>query len=161
MHAALGASSEPNGDQDLGAFGGRVLIADNSVWQRTHRLPAGLREEWLSALRGDQIATVAVVKLEVLYSARSAVEFDQLQEELDALRDVPINQGVGRTALFAIREIAHSAQPCRISPPDALIAAAAHHAPGVGVLHYDRHYDRLAGVLTFDSCWIAPPGTIA
>jgi predicted nucleic acid-binding protein len=97
----------------------------------------------------------------VLYSARSAQEFDDLQEELDALRDLPINRSVCQTALWAVREIKHSTSPCRISPPDALIAAAAHHATGVaGVLHYDHHYDRLAGVLGLDSTWIVPPGTI-
>jgi predicted nucleic acid-binding protein len=40
-----------------------------------------------------------------------------------------------------------------------LIAAAAQEA-GVGVLHYDRHYDRLAKVLNFESVWIAPPGSL-
>jgi predicted nucleic acid-binding protein len=47
----------------------------------------------------------------------------------------------------------------RAKLPDALIAAAAQQA-GIGVLHYDRHYDRLAEVLHFDSRWIAPAGTL-
>ncbi|MDQ6803433.1 MAG: hypothetical protein M3065_00380 [Actinomycetota bacterium] len=29
---------------------------------------------------------------------------------------------------------------------------------GVGVIHYDRDFDRLAGVLAFESRWLAPPG---
>jgi hypothetical protein len=29
------------------------------------------------------------------------------------------------------------------------------------VLHYDRHFDTLATVLTFTSQWVAPPGSIA
>jgi predicted nucleic acid-binding protein len=43
---------------------------------------------------------------------------------------------------------------------DALIAAAAADR-GLGVLHYDQHYDRLATVLGFDSQWVAPAGSIA
>jgi hypothetical protein len=41
-----------------------------------------------------------------------------------------------------------------------LVAAAAQDA-GVGVLHYDRHFDALADVLSFDSRWIAPPGSLS
>jgi predicted nucleic acid-binding protein len=47
----------------------------------------------------------------------------------------------------------------RVRLPDALIAAAAQDV-GIGVLHYDHHYDRLAEVLHFESRWIAPPGTL-
>lgn len=31
---------------------------------------------------------------------------------------------------------------------------------GFGVLHYDRHFDTLATVLTFTSQWVAPAGSI-
>jgi predicted nucleic acid-binding protein len=47
----------------------------------------------------------------------------------------------------------------RVRIPDALIAAAAADC-GFSVLHYDHHFDRLATVLSFDSQWIAPSGTI-
>jgi len=40
---------------------------------------------------------------------------------------------------------------------DALIAAAATER-GVGVLHYDEHFDRLAAVLEFESRWIIERG---
>jgi predicted nucleic acid-binding protein len=42
---------------------------------------------------------------------------------------------------------------------DLLIAATAQDS-GLGVLHYDHHYDRLAEVLTFETRWLAPPGTL-
>jgi hypothetical protein len=44
-------------------------------------------------------------------------------------------------------------------PTRALIAAAAQEA-GLGVLHYDHHYDRLAEVLSFASRWAAAPGSL-
>jgi len=40
---------------------------------------------------------------------------------------------------------------------DALIAATAAER-GVGVLHYDEHFDRLASVLEFESRWIVQRG---
>jgi predicted nucleic acid-binding protein len=43
--------------------------------------------------------------------------------------------------------------------PDLLIAAAAQDA-ALGVLHYDAHFDRLATVLSFESRWLAPPGSL-
>jgi len=42
---------------------------------------------------------------------------------------------------------------------DEVTAAAAER--GIGVLHYDRHFDRLADVLGFRSQWVAPGGSIA
>jgi len=48
----------------------------------------------------------------------------------------------------------------RVKPQDALIAACAQDA-GVGVLHYDHDFDRLAEVLDFESHWVAPAGSLA
>lgn len=63
-------------------------------------------------------------------------------------------------ALGAMGELAaHSVGYHRISPPDYLIAAAAQDA-GIGVLHYDHDFDRLAEVMNFESRWIAQPGSV-
>ena len=65
---------------------------------------------------------------------------------------------VQRAAIGALRALADVApRHHRVPLADALIAAAAQEA-GVGVLHYDHHYDRLAEVLSFASRWAAPPG---
>jgi hypothetical protein len=60
----------------------------------------------------------------------------------------------------ARRALAHEA-PGRHRLPfqDVLIAAAAA-SRGYAVLHYDHHFDRLAGVLDFESRWIAPRGSL-
>ncbi|HEV3318895.1 MAG TPA: hypothetical protein VG053_04055 [Solirubrobacteraceae bacterium] len=47
----------------------------------------------------------------------------------------------------------------RLPAADYLIAAAAAER-GAGVLHYDRHFDTLCGVLGIESVWIAEPGSI-
>ena len=141
-------------------FGGGVFIVDNSAFARVRRAPVPVRHEWAKAVIGGQIATCPVTDLEILYSTRDEDEFYAVQQELSALRQVPVTQPICRAAIGAVRELAaRSAGYHRVRPPDALIAAAAADV-GVGVLHYDAHYDRLAEVLTFESRWLSPPGTL-
>ena len=125
---------------------------------RTH-LP-GLREEWEAAVKTDQIVTCSIVTMELLFAARDADGVAQTEKVQATLRQAPVTASVQRAAIGAVRELAQGgAGAHRIPPPDILIAAAAQEA-GIGVLHYDRHYDRLADVLHFDSLWIAPPGSL-
>lgn len=139
-------------------FGGGVFIADTSAWQ--HVGHEQVRAEWLAALEARQIATCSVVKFELLYSAFDPSAFDSVATDQALLRDVSVSVSVHRAALSAMRELA-AAAPLhhRVPLPDLLIAAAAQEA-GVGVLHYDRHYDRLAQVLSFESRWLAPAGAL-
>jgi predicted nucleic acid-binding protein len=141
-------------------FGGGVLVADTSAWARAHQ--ESVHADWERALRGGQIATCAIVVLELLYSTRAADEYDRLAADLAHLRDVPIARSVTWTALTALGELAH-AGPLHhrsVRLPDLLIAAAAADA-GLGVLHYDRDFDTLATVLPFKSLWLAPAGSLS
>jgi hypothetical protein len=139
-------------------FGGKMLIADTSIWARaSHPL---IRDLWAAALRGRQIATCSIVTLELLYSARDARELTIVEAEQALLRDVPVAASAQRTAIGALRDLASDGPgQHRIPLADALIAAAAQDA-SVDVLHYDHHYDRLARVLHFTSVWVAPPGAL-
>jgi predicted nucleic acid-binding protein len=139
-------------------FGGKVLIADTSARARaSHPL---VRDLWATALRGRQIATCSIVTLELLYSARDAQEFTTIEAEQALLRDVPVAASAQRAAIGALRDLASDGPgQHRVPLADALIAAAAQEA-GVDVLHYDRHYERLAQTLHFTSVWIAPPGAL-
>ena len=140
------------------AFGGGVRIADTSVRQRTNH-PA-LHEPWVSALQARTIATCSIVTLELIYSMRDAAAIDRLQAIEARLRNVPVTVSVHRAAIGALRALAERGRlQHRVPPADALIAAAAQEA-GIGVLHYDHHYDRLAEVLAFESCWAAEPGSL-
>ncbi len=139
-------------------FGGGVFIADKSAWARSRAAP--IASEWDEAIAARQIATCPVVMIELLYSARAATDFDDLDRDLRALRDVPVTRSVTQAAIAAMRTLAQR-RPLshRVPLPDLLVAACAQEA-GIGVLHYDRHYDRLAEVLRFESRWLAPPGTL-
>jgi predicted nucleic acid-binding protein len=121
-------------------LGGAVVLADKSAIGRAEH--PSVRQEVADAFNARQIVTCSVVTLEVMYSARD--------------RD-----SIHRAALTAIRELARrGAGRHRVPVVDVLIAAAAQEA-GVGVLHYDHHFDRLAEVLHFRSVWLAPAGSLS
>lgn len=136
-------------------FGGSIFLADTSAWRRSAR--DEIRSDWLAALRSNQIATCPVVMLELLYGTRDREEFDSLDRGMRALRDIPVTRSITQAAITAFRELAATGSGRhRVSPSDALIAACAQDA-GVGVLHCDRHFDRLAAVMSFESRWLVRP----
>ena len=136
-------------------FGGGVFIADTSAWLRSG-LPSVVGD-WIEALRAGQVATCAPVMIEVLYTARNAEELDEVEARLRGIREIPVTRSVTQAAIWAMRELARKgALHHRVPLPDLLVAAAAQEA-GVGVLHCDRHFDRLAEVLDFESRWLVPP----
>lgn len=141
-----------------GPFGGGTFIADKSAWERSRRREVAA--DWARALEGAQIAVCPVVTMELLYSTRSAAEFERLEGLLAGMLDVPITRPITDAAISAMRELARR-RPLhhRLPLSDVLIAAAAQEFE-LGVLHYDRHYDRLAEVLTFESRWLAPAGSL-
>ncbi len=81
------------------------------------------------------------------------------QAMLDAMREAPLDRPVAQAAAAALRELtATGPLHHRVPITDALIAAAAAER-GVGVSHYDEHFDRLAAVLGFESRWIVARGS--
>jgi predicted nucleic acid-binding protein len=140
------------------AFGGGVFVADASAF--SHVGHPSVRESWQRAVLSGQIVTCVPVELEMLYGARGWAEYEAKAETLDALRRVPLTQTAARAARRAMDDLARINDGYHwVRPVDALIAACAQEA-GLGVLHYDHHYDRLAEVLAFDSRWLAPPGSL-
>jgi predicted nucleic acid-binding protein len=138
--------------------GDATFVADTSAWWRALTLPevlGGLLEE---AIRDDRMLITPIVRMEILYSARTSTEYVSLEAELDALRILRNDRAVADAAAGAIRELAqHSDGYHRVPPTDALIAAAAAEHGGVAVLHRDMHFDRLAEVLAFQSVALPTP----
>lgn len=116
---------------------GRWLLLDKSALVRGADLDPALGEPCLCA----------ITKLEVLYSARSPLAFEQLEAELDALHELRIDAETIATARTAQRELGATSQH-RVPIPDLLIAACAQQHQAA-VLHVDRHYETLARVLSF------------
>lgn len=131
-------------------FGGGQFIADTSAHHRAG--DRRVRDEWISAYEQGALLACLIVRFELLYSARNVGEFEEIDGNLDDLRDVPITVSVQRAAIGAMHELAKRGQH-RVKLSNLLIAAAAQEA-GVGVLHCDGDFDRLATVLSFQSRWL-------
>jgi predicted nucleic acid-binding protein len=89
----------------------------------------------------------AVGELEVLYSARSARDYDTRRVQLhDNFKTAPIPPDIFERALRLQRDLTHHHWLWhRIPIPDLLIAEAALYHD-LGVLHVDGDYDRIAEV---------------
>jgi predicted nucleic acid-binding protein len=86
---------------------------------------------------------VAPIALELLRSARDAVEATALAEEYDALHDVPLTPEIARRAREVQRALSVRGYHRGPSPVD-LLAAAAAEATEAEIWHCDRHFELIA-----------------
>lgn len=116
---------------------------------------------WLAALSADQIGICDHVRLEILYSANSATDYDALADELDGLARIPVGAETFTRACQVQRELAHVAglHHRSVKIADLVIAAAAE-LSGTIVWHYDENYDRVAAITGQPTEWIVPRGTL-
>jgi predicted nucleic acid-binding protein len=122
---------------------GGLLLADKSALERATP----------EALELGEICVCAVVRLEMLYSARSPHEYTAIEDNLSVFRELRIDAETILTAVAAHRELGQKGRH-RLPIPDLLIAACAQQHQAA-VLHVDRHYDVLAQVLAFESVRLA------
>jgi predicted nucleic acid-binding protein len=116
----------------------RLLLADKSALERS--TPA--------IFELGEICVCAVVRIELLYSARGATDYAVMEEWLAAFRELRMNAETIAAAVTAHRELGQKGRH-RLPIPDLLIAACAQQHQAA-VLHVDRHYDVLAEVLAFE-----------
>ena len=134
------------------------FIADTSAWWRFSSLPAELGALVKSAMSNDRLWTTPIMRMEILYSARSTSEYIALETELDGFRILRNDRAVADAAMSALGELAeHSDGYHRVPLTDALIAAAAAEHGGVALLHRDTHFDKLAEVLAFENIELPGP----
>jgi predicted nucleic acid-binding protein len=141
-------------------WAGGPWVADTSAWVRAGQ--PKVADRWKRAAEEEDLISCPVVTLELLYDAPDTRQVELIAEAVAGLHKAPITRAVTSAAVWAIRELA-AREPAgghRVRPQDTLIAAAAAER-GFGVLHYDRHFDRLSKVLPFASQWVAPPGSLA
>jgi predicted nucleic acid-binding protein len=139
-----------------------LLLLDNSAWARllSGKIPQERRETVAEWLEKKRLAVCLPFLLEAGFSARSAADHGKLLRRLEQMPRLLVDDAVERVALDAQYELAVVGHH-RLSPNDLIIAACAHLAQG-GVLHYDRDYDLILEHtrLSFESVWLAEPGTI-
>jgi predicted nucleic acid-binding protein len=143
-------------------FDGERLLADTSAWSTIHKAPPELQASWSAALRERRIVLCPIVQFELTIAARNRAMIERLGEQFGALYSVPVRTPTVTAALRAIEELATLGGDGyhRVRLADALIAATASDGKYLPVLHYDKHFERLKKVLTFDSRPIAPFGSI-
>ncbi|HET7485783.1 MAG TPA: PIN domain-containing protein [Solirubrobacterales bacterium] len=139
-------------------YGDAPFVADTSAWWRVASLSGELGELVDAAILADRLWITPIVRMEILYSARSSTEYIAIESELDALRILRNDRAVTDVAMGALGELAERSDGYhRVPITDALIAAAAAEHGGVAVLHHDTHFDKLAEVLAFQSVRLPGP----
>lgn len=121
-----------------------------------------MRAAFDARVRAGGIATCAMVRLELLRSARDQSAIAVMREKLDALRDVGMGDRVWRRAADVL-ELLADAGPLhhrRVALPDLLIAAAAELAE-MPVLHYDRDFELIAEVTGQPLRALVPLGSLS
>lgn len=131
-------------------------LVDSSVLTRLSR-PA-IREAIEPMVERCQLARAGISDLEIGYSARTAIEWDQLADALEAFELVETTADHVRRARQVQRLLASKHQRGR-KIPDLLIAAAAE-ARSLSVLHYDADFDRIAAVTGQPCEWVLPAGSV-
>ena len=137
-----------------------LLLADTSAWH--HSGSEWVAARWRSALGNDRVATAAPVRLEVLFSAQSARDYDAIARELSAVRQLPCGDDAWARSLDVQRLLAHKRgmRHRSMKMPDLLVAAVAE-LEGATVWHYDEDFDRIAAVTGQPTEWIVPRGSLA
>jgi predicted nucleic acid-binding protein len=131
-------------------------LVDSSVLTRLRR--AAIRAAVEPLVERGELARAGISDLEIGYSARTAAEWDQLTEALDAFELVETTADHVRRARQVQRLLASKHQRGR-KVPDLLIAAAAE-ARNLTVLHYDADFDRIAAVTGQPCQWVVPAGSV-
>lgn len=136
-----------------------LYLADTSAWHRSGR--PEIAAAWQHRLRDDSLATCSQIRLEILYSARSAADYDGLASELDALHQLACGAGELQRALEIQRSLARRGglHHRSVKIPDLIVAATAESA-GAVLWHYDEDYDRIAEITGQAVEWIAPRGSL-
>jgi predicted nucleic acid-binding protein len=134
------------------------FVADTSAWWRIASLSDELGSLMNDAILADRLWITPIVRMEILYSARSNSEYLDLESELDALRILRNDRAVADAAMAALGELAERGGGYhRVPITDALIAAAAAEHGAVAVLHRDAHFDKLSEVLAFQGVKLPEP----
>lgn len=136
-----------------------AYLIDTSVWHR--RTASTVIDRLAELFAADEVAITEPVRLEVLFSARSADDYDVLSRELDGLHRAACGHAEMRRALEVQRLLAGQGglgHRC-VTIPDLLVAATAELA-GLTVLHYDEDYDRVRAVTGQSTEWVAARGSI-
>lgn len=133
-----------------------LYLADKSALSRLHH-PAVARRLGPFLVDG-LVATTPIIDLEVLYSARSLADYEEILAERRSLPSYPVTPEVTDRAIDVQHRLAERGHH-RLPLPDLLIAAVAE-LNDLAVLHYDADYDRIAETTCQHCEWVVPRGSL-
>ena len=137
--------------------GAGSVLADTSAWMQARR-DTGARALLLNAIERGDVCWCWPVRYELMIDARRPEGIAAIEHTLDGLREIPVDRSVQRGVLATMRELAaagsHGAH--RFPLTDLAVAAAAQDS-GIGILHFDRHLQRLGDHLGVAAHWISDP----
>ena len=133
-------------------------LADTSAWTNRHRDDA-VRADFAARLLAKEIAICPPVVMELLWTTRNATEFDGFRLDLQALPQLDVGRVVWDRAVAVWRELVARGRHRQARQTDLVVAATAELA-GVGVCHYDRHFEVIAEVTGQPVRTIAPLGSL-
>ena len=133
-----------------------LYLADKSALARLHHPPVARR---LGPLLVDGlVATTPIIDLEVLYSARTLADYEEILAERRALPSYALTREATDRSIDVQHRLAQRGRH-RLPLPDLLVAAVADLSDLV-VPHYDADYDRIAEVTKQRCEWVVPRGSI-
>jgi len=132
-----------------------AYLADTSAWNRS----TFVADLWQDLLERGELFLCIPVRLELLFSARNRREYHALADELDGLPVLGLDVTSAALASRTLAKLADRSQHRGPRPIDLLIAAIAERHTAV-LLHYDRHFDRIAQVTGQATEWLARRGSL-
>ena len=123
------------------------------------RLPkSAVREELQHLSDYGLLAVCAMVEMELLFSARSPDDRDNIRRRLRAFEFLSTPDEVWERATQVQSDLVDRGTHRSVKIPDLLIAAIAERHR-VTVLHYDHDFERIAEITEQPMQWVVPPGT--
>lgn len=112
-------------------------------------------------IEAGYVATCAMVDFEMLWSTRSASEYETVRQNRDVGYEwLPIEDLDWRRALDVQGELWALGKPRSVPLPDLLIAAVAERNR-VAVVHYDADYDLIGEITGQPTLWVVPRGSVS
>jgi predicted nucleic acid-binding protein len=129
------------------------------TWARHRRIPE-LANWFNAAVEAGLVLVCDLVILELTRLAPSESRAKEVADRLAAFEAIPMPAGLWSDARKTQLALAVSGDHRRVPPADLILAAAAESAE-VALVHYDRDYERIAGVSGLRHHWLVPDGTFA
>lgn len=135
------------------------FLVDKSALAR-RQTRSEVREALDPLLLAGEVASCAIVDLEVLYSAASPASYSATAEALRGMPRAPLDEECASRALEVQGMLAERSQHRAVPLPDLLVAACAERA-GLAVLHYDADFERIAELTGQRVQWVVPRGSVS